>query len=94
MTFLHILLTALYEPEVKKEMVRCVAHPLAKHPARISEYTAYAADMNIILTYYKCKDDWNDDKNMRKLLLEKCSTKRGENCGYHMRRNCERLRAA
>ena len=77
MIFLHILLTALYEPEVKKEMVRCVAHPLAKHPARISEYTAYAADMNIILTYYKCKDDWNDDKNMRKLLYGKMLNQKG-----------------
>ncbi len=24
--------------------------------------TEYAADMNIFLTYYKCKDDWNDEK--------------------------------
>ena len=70
--------------------MRCVAHPLAKHPARISEYTAYAADMNIILTYYKCKDDWNDDKNMRKLLYGKMLNQKGRNCGYHMRRKDSR----
>lgn len=71
MTFLHVLLTALYEPEVEKKRVRCIAHPLTKHSAHMSEYTAYAADMNILLSYYKCKDDWNDDHNFRKLLYAK-----------------------
>ena len=27
--------------------------------------------MNILLTYYKCKDDWNDDRKLEKLVLEK-----------------------
>ena len=30
MTFLVILLTGLYEPDTKTEMVRCVAHPMQK----------------------------------------------------------------
>lgn len=71
MTFLHVLLTALYEPEVEKKRVRCIAHPFTKHAAYISEYAAYAADMNILLSYYKCKDDWNDDRNVKKLLYAK-----------------------
>lgn len=79
MTFLHVLLTALYEPEVEKKLVRCVAHPLAKHPARVSEITDYAADMNMILSYYKCKDDWNDDRNIRKLLYAKVLNQKSRN---------------
>ena len=27
--------------------------------------------MNILLTYYKCKDDWNDDRKLKQLVLEK-----------------------
>ena len=34
MTFLVILLTGLYEPDTKTEMVRCIAHPMQKHAAR------------------------------------------------------------
>ena len=26
-----------------------------------SAVTEYAADMNLLLTYYKCKDDWQDE---------------------------------
>lgn len=66
MTFLVILLTGLYEPETVKGKYRCLAHPLRKHATRINECTAYAADMNVILSYYKCKDDWDDEKKVLK----------------------------
>lgn len=32
MTFLSMLLTALYEPEIFDEMHRCIAHPTKKQP--------------------------------------------------------------
>ncbi len=68
MTFLIVLLTSLYEPEEKLETVRCIAHPLEKHPARMNEFTSYAAAMNLIFSYYKCKDDWMDERKLKSRL--------------------------
>lgn len=68
MTFLILLLTALYECETEKGFCKCIAHPFEKHPVSINEFTAYAADMNLILTYYKCLDDWQDEKKAGRRL--------------------------
>lgn len=68
MTFLAVLLTGLYEPQDKKDCLRCLAHPFEKHAAYWNEYTAYAADVNLILSYYKCKDDWEDEKKKKSLV--------------------------
>lgn len=65
MTFLILLLTGLYEPETKTGTLRCAAHPLKKHIARTNELTDYAAAVNLILSYYKCKDDWEDEHKKR-----------------------------
>ena len=65
MTFLIILLTGLYEPDTKKETVNCAAHPFQKHTSRTNEFTEYAAAVNIILSYFKCKDDWEDDHSRK-----------------------------
>ena len=51
MTFLIVLLTGLYEPKTITGEIRCIAHPLEKHPTKINEYTDYAASMNLILSY-------------------------------------------
>lgn len=75
MTFVVMLLTGLYEPDTVTDRCKCVAHPFEKHMTLSNEFTEYAADMNILLTYYKCKDDWTDDrkytKRMYAALLEK-----------------------
>lgn len=71
MTFLIILLTGLYEPETLTETTACIAHPFEKHTARINPYTDYAAAMNLLLTYYKCKDDWNDEHHRKGYLAAK-----------------------
>lgn len=63
MTFLVILLTSLYESETKREEQRCIVHPMKKQKMLSNEITEYAADMNIILTYYKLLDDWEDEKS-------------------------------
>ena len=68
MTFLAVLLSALYEPESQKEVTRCIAHPFEKHVAIWNEYSSYAADINIILSYYKSKDDWDDERKKKSLL--------------------------
>ena len=71
MTFLIVLLTGLYEPETEIDTVNCIAHPLEKHTARTNIFSDYAADMNLILTYYKCKDDWADEKKILQLIYAK-----------------------
>lgn len=69
MTFLVMLLTGLYEPKTKRGCTRCIAHPFEKHPTSRNEYSEYAADVNMILTYYKCRDDWQDERKLGKYLF-------------------------
>ncbi len=71
MTFLIVLLTGLYEPETITEMTSCIAHPLEKHTARTNEFSDYAAAMNLILTYYKCQDDWMDEQKKKSYAVMK-----------------------
>lgn len=71
MTFLIVLLTGLYEPDTTTEMVRCIAHPTQKHAAKINEFTEYAAAINMILSYYKCEDDWVDEGKKKSLVAAK-----------------------
>ncbi len=63
MTFLIILLTSLYESESRLEEKRCIVHPAKKQKMFYNEITEYAADMNIVLTYYKLMDDWKDERS-------------------------------
>ena len=71
MTFLMILLTGLYEPDTKTEMVRCIAHPMQKHAAKTNEFTEYAAAINMLLSYYKCEDDWADEHRKKAFVAAK-----------------------
>ena len=71
MTFLVILLSSLYEPEHKVTSKRCVVHPLRRQNIISSEFTDYVADMNVILSYFKCLDDWHDDRSVLKLAYSK-----------------------
>lgn len=72
-----MLLTALYEPNVTEECCRCIAHPAHKHLSKRSVYVSYAADMNILLTYYKCMDDWKDEHNFVKAVYGKLLMHKG-----------------
>lgn len=71
MTFLVMLLTSLYEPNSIQGMTKCIAHPFEKHLTRRNEFSAYGADMNVLFSYYKCLDDWKDDKKLHKLAYSK-----------------------
>ena len=65
MTFLTLLLSALYEPDEQAYDERCALHPVKPHHAVTHACTRYAADMNILLAYYKCLDDAADEKSLR-----------------------------
>ena len=64
MTFAVILLTSLYEKEIRHEKCRCKMHPLKRQDILRSEFTTYAADMNVLLAYYHFRDDWSDEKKI------------------------------
>ena len=69
MTFLTMLLTSLYEPETDTVCRRgCAAKPFSKHVERRNSFSDYTADMTMLLSYYKCMDDWDDEKNFGRLL--------------------------
>lgn len=64
LTFALLLLNSLYEPEERSGELRCAAHPRTPHAWWQSEMTDYAADVNVMLAYLKCMDNWNDDANL------------------------------
>lgn len=64
MTFLALLLSALYEPEETKREGACIVHPVKKRTFLTSGVTDYAADMNLALAYHKLRDNWKDDRNI------------------------------
>ena len=68
LTFVIMLLSGLYEPPTQKGATRCIIHPVRKQPVRRNAITEYAADMNVFLAYYKCVDNWNDDRSPVSLM--------------------------
>lgn len=65
MAFLWLILSGLYEPEEKITPTRCLMHPVKTRARMENELAAYAADMNILLAYHKCRDDKLDEGGMK-----------------------------
>lgn len=71
LTFLALLLSSLYEVENKEEVSSCIVHPLHKYMKYSNKCIDYAAKMTIVLTYFKCQDDWLDEKKVSKKIYMK-----------------------
>ena len=76
MTFLALLLTALYEEETELRMERCPIRPWRKVRKSVNPMTDYAACMNVLLACYNLQDDWIDDRSLKsgieyRLLIRK-----------------------
>ena len=71
LTFVALLLSSLdlSDPTITQE--NCLIHPTQKKKIYYDEYVDYCADMTILFSYYKCKDDWMDDNKKSAWLLEK-----------------------
>ena len=69
MAFLALLLMSLYEPEETSGKDACLLHPVKRRAWVDNEYIRYSADMNGILAYYNCLDDWQDDKKLSAKLM-------------------------
>jgi len=68
-TFLGLLLAGIHGTE-PCTMERCGFKPLKKkQPVAVkSQALDYAADINVLLAWYKCADDWNDEHKFSALV--------------------------
>ena len=92
MTFVVVLLSALYEPPTQKGTTRCVIHPVCKQPVRKNAATEYGADMNVLLTYYKCMDDWEDEKKFAALGYGKILQRKNNQLSRRYPEKAEKIR--
>ena len=75
--FLALLFCSVFDDTTEIAPCACIANPLVKRPVACENpYIAYAADVNVLLTWFKLEDDWRDDRSLRALLLRWCIPKR------------------
>ena len=95
MTFVLLLLSGLYEPPTRTGTTRCAVHPVKRRPVRKNEITEYAAAMNLLLTYYKCMDDWEDEHKVFRLayakILEMTGVKKNSQKAFEYREKSEKI---
>ena len=92
MTFLALLLGSLYEPEESEGEGKCLPHPIEARPWWRSEFTAYAADLNVAMAYLKCLDDWEDDGNPAALAESRLFKKAYDGVCARYPEQCEAIR--
>ena len=81
MTFLTVLLSSLYEPEEESGSANCPLHPVRKRDFIQSSATAYAADMNLLLAYWKYRDAERDrERGIQKQLASRLNSAYDEIC--------------
>lgn len=76
MTFLAMLLGSVYDMQEETGAWRCPANPLRQCAYAVTEATGYAADMNVLLAYYKSLDDWTDDHSVAALGKQRLLAKK------------------
>lgn len=64
-TFLVLVLSAVYRPKSTVIEEGCITNPFKKKKKIINEVTEYAASMNVLLTYYKLEDNLKDDNGIK-----------------------------
>lgn len=67
MTLLILVLSSLYEPEEQSGQGSCMMHPVKKRDFAQNSATDYAADINLLLAWWNCMDDWEDDRKIARL---------------------------
>lgn len=89
MTFLILFLSSLYEPAEKEERRRCLIHPAKKQRMICNEITDYAADMNVLLSYYHFKDDWEDERKCSAFFASRVFRKKAKRISAKYSRQSE-----
>lgn len=92
LVFLAMLLMGVYKAKPEIDSRRCLPHPGHAHAAMRHELIDYAADMGLVLAYYKCLDDWQDDKNILKLTESRLTENAVRKLGQTYPRQCAKIR--
>lgn len=91
-TFLVMFLSGLYEPEEEQLKEKCPLHMVKGTCMTDNMFTEYAADMTILLGYYKCMDDWNDEKKTSSYAYAKLMEKGFQQILAKYPEKCETIR--
>ena len=75
LTFLDLLINALYEDPLVNIKRGCLVHPGRRHEMVFNSITSYVADMSVVLAYYNALDDINDNKKLRNKAVPKALAK-------------------
>lgn len=93
MTFLVLLLSSVYALPEDKGKQRCpVALPLRSCAYATCEATPYAADMSILLAYYKGLDDWTDEHSLSGFGKSKALKKRASEAAVRWPRQSDAIK--
>ena len=92
MTFVVLLLTALYEPPTETDSIWCPVHPKGRHAIVRNRFLDYGADMNLLLAYYNLLDDWADDKKLSAKALSGLMKKHAERVEHEYTRHGKAVR--
>ncbi len=70
LTFLSLLLISLSSDDAQVELESCILNPLKKKPI-LKDHKAleFCADMSILLTWLKAKDDTGDEKKIKGVIM-------------------------
>ena len=69
MTFLALILEAVYSDTAEVQHCRCMASLVRKKTvAALSPMLAYTADISVLLTYHKLQDSLQDEKGAKRML--------------------------
>lgn len=91
MVFLSLLLSSLYEPEEETKKRGCALHPARGCFAAESGIIDYAAQMNVALAYYSCRDNWLDDRNVAAWVESRVLSGKLKEIGAQYPRQCQAM---
>lgn len=94
MTFLALFLMSLYLPEENRVEFSCPIHPLKRRVYLQNKFIDYAADMTIVLSYFKCLDDWKDERKRMRLQYGKVLEKKYLDVKQRYPRQCQNVAAS
>lgn len=64
LAFLSLFLTSYFNGENSAASARCALHPLSAKKRIVNEFSDYAAQMSILLSYFKLEDDLRDENSL------------------------------
>lgn len=76
--FLALLLSSLYDLDTESREACCMVHPLKAQPYERNAAISYVADMNVLLSYLKCMDDWKDERKVLRYFYGRVLGARGK----------------